>query len=189
LPVIRWTLFGRPQQFSTRFYRGILLTGLHFWQGGAANYWGQNAIRQIKPFVEHCRLPILPGKEPLGGHILSHDFVEAAFMRRAGWKVYLAGDLHGSYEGVPSSLITYAARDRRWSQGNLQHTRLLFTRGLHLVNRLHLSLGVMAYIASPLWLLLLVLSTIEGLRSALTKHQFFAARHALFPTWQISIAA
>jgi membrane glycosyltransferase len=189
VPVNRRTLFGRLQQFATQAYGLIFTTGLNFWQGGAGNYWGHNAIIRIEPFVQHCRLPRLPGKEPMGGQILSHDFIEAAFMRRAGWRVYLASELRGSYEEVPPSLITYAARDRRWCQGNLQHTRLLLAPGLHIVNRLHLSLGVMAYLSSPLWLLLLLLSTIEGLRETLVKHVFFLpGRHSLFPVWQISVA-
>jgi membrane glycosyltransferase len=161
LPVNRRSLFGRLQQFATSTYSLIFITGLNFWQGGAGNYWGHNAIIRIRPFVHHCRLPRLSGEEPLGGQILSHDFVEAAFMRRAGWKVYLASELRGSYEEIPSSLMTFAVRDRRWRQGNLQHTRLLLTPGLHFVNRLHLSLGVMSYLAPPLWLLMLFLSTIE----------------------------
>src|SRR5581483_10558213 len=129
LPINRRTLFGRIHQFAMQAYSLIFISGLNFWQGGAANYWGHNAIIRIRPFVEHCRLPKLPGKEPLGGSILSHDFVEAAFMRRAGWKVYLASELRGSYEEMPSSLIGYAARDRRWCQGNLQHLKLLGTPG------------------------------------------------------------
>jgi membrane glycosyltransferase len=189
VPVGRRTLFGRLQQFATQAYNSVFITGLNFWQGGAGNYWGHNAIIRIQPFVQHCRLPTLPGKGPLGGQILSHDFIEAAFMRRAGWRVYLVSDLGGSYEEVPPSLITYAARDRRWCQGNLQHIRLLLTPGLHIINRLHLSLGVMAYLSSPLWLLLLLLSTIEGLRENLSKHAYFLPqRQSLFPVWQISIA-
>jgi membrane glycosyltransferase len=187
LPVNRHTLFGRLNQFATHAYSSIFITGLNFWQGGAANYWGHNAIIRIQPFVEHCKLPTLSGKEPLGGSILSHDFVEAAFMRRAGWKVYLAGELRGSYEEVPPSLISYAARDRRWCQGNLQHSRLLLTAGLHPVNRLHLSLGVMAYLAAPLWILLLVLSTIEGIRETIGPHPYFPPRPALHPIWKISV--
>ena len=140
VPVNRQTLFGRLQQFATQAYSQVFATGLNFWQAGAGNYWGHNAIIRIQPFVQHCRLPTLSGEEPMGGQILSHDFIEAAFMRRAGWRIYLATELRGSYEEVPPSLITYAARDRRWCQGNLQHTRLLFTPGLHIINRLHLSL-------------------------------------------------
>jgi membrane glycosyltransferase len=187
LPVNRRTLFGRLQQFAMHAYSAVFITGLNFWQGGAANYWGHNAILRIRPFVEHCRLPKLPGKEPLGGSILSHDFVEAAFMRRAGWKVYLASELRGSYEEVPASLIGYTARDRRWCQGNLQHARLLCMPRFHFVNRVHLGMGVMAYLASPLWLLLLALTTFEGIRENLDRHPYFPPSPALFPTWRISV--
>ena len=187
LPINRRTLFGRVHQFAMQAYSLIFITGLNFWQGGAANYWGHNAIIRIGPFVEHCRLPTLPGKQPLGGSILSHDFVEAAFIRRAGWKVYLASGLRGSYEEMPSSLIGYAARDRRWCQGNLQHARLLFTPGFHVVNRIHLLMGLMSYVASVLWLALLALTTIEGIKAALGKHAYFSSRKSLFPAWQVSV--
>jgi membrane glycosyltransferase len=187
LPVNRHTFFGRMRQFATHAYSSIFITGLNFWQGGAANYWGHNAIIRIQPFIEHCRLPKLPGREPLGGSILSHDFVEAAFMRRAGWKVYLASELRGSYEEVPPSLISYAARDRRWCQGNLQHARLLLTRGLNPVNRLHMLLGVMAYVAAPLWMLMLALSTIEGIRETVEPHPYFPPTRTLYPIWRISV--
>jgi len=186
LPVNRRTLFGRLHQFAMHAYSQIFITGLNFWQGGEANYWGHNAIIRIQPFCEHCRLPKLSGVQPLGGSILSHDFVEAALMRRAGWKVYLASELRGSYEELPSSLINYAARDRRWCQGNIQHIRLLLTPGFHIVNRIHLLMGIMSYIASPLWLLLLALTTIEGLKENLGRHTYFIADRMLFPEWQIS---
>jgi membrane glycosyltransferase len=187
LPVNRQTLFARLQQFAMHAYSSIFITGLNFWQGGAANYWGHNAIIRIRPFVEHCRLPRLPGKPPLGGCILSHDFVEAAFMRRAGWKVFLASGLHGSYEEMPASLLSYAARDRRWCQGNLQHARLLSTPKFHLVNRIHLAMGIMAYLASPLWLLLLALTTAEGIIENLGRHLYFSPQKTLFPAWPISV--
>ena len=187
LPVSRHTFFGRLRQFATHAYSSIFITGLNFWQGGAANYWGHNAIIRIEPFIEHCRLPKLSGQEPLGGSILSHDFVEAAFMRRAGWNVYLAGELRGSYEEVPPSLISYAARDRRWCQGNLQHARLLLTPGLHPVSRLHMCLGIMAYLAAPLWMLMLALSTIEGIREVVEPHPYFPPGPALHPVWRISV--
>lgn len=88
--------------------------------------------------MEHCGLPVLPGHPPLGGEILSHDFVvEAALMRRGNWHVYLLPDLEGSYEGVPGDILDFANRDRRWAQGNLQHLKLLGTRGLHPLSRLH----------------------------------------------------
>jgi len=111
--------------------------------------------------MDHCALPDLPGNEPFGGRILSHDFVEAALMRKAGWAVWLAHDLEGSYEEGPPSLIESAKRDRRWCQGNLQHAWLLTARGFRPANRFHLLMGIMAYVSSPLWLLFLLLSTVE----------------------------
>jgi membrane glycosyltransferase len=187
IPVNRRSLFGRLMQFSARAYGPMFTKGLNFWQAGEANYWGHNAIIRIAPFVEHCRLPALPGKAPLGGSILSHDFVEAALMRRAGWQVFLASDLEGSYEEVPASLIGHAARERRWCQGNLQHARLVTMPNLHWISRVHLSLGVMSYVSSPLWILLLILGTVEGLRVALTEHRYFAPEQSPFPVWQVSM--
>jgi membrane glycosyltransferase len=155
------TLYARMQQFANRLYSPLFLAGLNYWQQHDGNYWGHNAIIRVQPFMEHCCLPDLPGREPFGGRILSHDFVEAALMRKAGWQVWIASDLDGSYEEGPPSLIDSAKRDRRWCQGNMQHSWLLFARGFRPVNRIHLFLGVMAYVASPLWLLFLLLSTIN----------------------------
>jgi len=83
----------------------------------------------------------LPGAAPLGGEVLSHDFVEAALMRRAGYKVLLAQELDGSYEECPPTLIAYAQRDQRWCQGNMQHIRLVFSTGMRAVSRLHFGMG------------------------------------------------
>ena len=187
--VNRQSLFGRVLQFATRAYGPMFIKGLNYWQAGESNYWGHNAIIRIQPFVEHCRLPRLPGKEPLGGSILSHDFVEAALMRRAGWKVYVVTELGGSYEEVPASLVGHAARDRRWCQGNLQHARLLTMPDLNWISRIHLAMGVMTYAASPLWMLMLLLSTAEGLRVAFGRHNYFPSEHSPFPVWHVSAAA
>lgn len=155
------TLYSRLQQFANRLYSPLFLAGLNYWQQYDGNYWGHNAIIRVQPFIEHCALPDLPGTEPFGGRILSHDFVEAALMRKAGWGVWLAGDIEGSYEEGPPTLIDSAKRDRRWCQGNMQHSWLLFAKGLKPVNRFHLFMGVMAYVSSPLWLLFLIISTIH----------------------------
>ena len=152
------TLFGRIHQFANRLYGRLFTVGLNYWQMAESNYWGHNAIIRLKPFIEHCALPELPGKEPFGGKILSHDYVEAALMRRAGLQVWLAYDLPGSWEEGPPNLIEFAKRDRRWCQGNLQHSWLLFARGLFAVNRLHLGLGILSYVGSLLWLLFLIVS-------------------------------
>lgn len=79
------TLYARCQQFATRVYGPLFTAGLHFWQLGESHYWGHNAIIRVKPFIEHCALAPLPGEGSFAGSILSHDFVEAALMRRAGW--------------------------------------------------------------------------------------------------------
>ncbi|HRE82118.1 MAG TPA: glucans biosynthesis glucosyltransferase MdoH [Opitutaceae bacterium] len=155
------TLYARLMAFANRLYSPIFLAGLNYWQGPDGNYWGHNAIIRVQPFIDHCALPDLPGSEPFGGRILSHDFVEAALMRKAGWHVWLAAELEGSYEEGPPTLIDSAKRDRRWCQGNMQHTWLLTARGFRPANRFHLFMGVMGYVSSPLWLLFLMLSTIH----------------------------
>jgi len=155
------TLYARLQAFANRLYSPLFLAGLNYWQQHEANYWGHNAIIRVQPFMDHCALPDLPGSEPFGGRILSHDFVEAALMRKAGWAVWLAHDLDGSYEEGPPTLVESAKRDRRWCQGNLQHTWLLTARGFRPANRFHLLMGVMAYVSSPLWMLFLILSAID----------------------------
>ena len=126
--------------------------GLNYWALDFGNYWGHNAIIRTEPFMQFCDLPQLPGRKPFGGQILSHDFVEAALMLRENWQVWLAYDLEGSYEEAPQSLIDNAQRERRWCQGNLQHTLVLFAKGLRGVSRMHLILGIFGYLASPLWL-------------------------------------
>jgi membrane glycosyltransferase len=184
LPAGRLTLFGRLIQFGTRLQSPMLTAGLAFWQLGESNYWGHNAILRVRPFAEHCQLPLLTGSPPLGGEILSHDFVEAAFMRRAGYQVRQLPDIGGSWEEVPANVIDYAARDRRWTQGNLQHARVLWFGGLHPMSRLHFLSGIMAYVSSPLWLGLLLLSTVLAVReSGKTTQYFLPGLASLFPHW------
>ncbi len=72
---------------------------------------------------------MLPGRTPFGGHVLSHDFVEAALIRRGGWAVRMAPDLAGSFEEGPPSLTDVAVRDRRWCQGNCSTPRSCRRRG------------------------------------------------------------
>ena len=186
LPVRQETVFGRFVQFADGLYGPMLATGLAFWQTDTANYWGHNAILRVRPFMRHCGLPSLPGKPPRGGEILSHDFVEAALIRRGGWQVYLLSDLEGSYEEVPSNMLDYAKRDRRWVEGNLQHLRLLNAHGLHPLNRLYFLMGGLAYLCSFLWLLMLLASTADALSLALTEHRFFGPAYQLFPNWPIA---
>jgi membrane glycosyltransferase len=184
LPMGRLTLFGRLLQFGARLQSPMLTSGLAYWHLGESNYWGHNAIVRLRPFEEHCDLPLLSGRPPLGGEILSHDFVEAAFMRRAGYEVRQLPDLAGSWEEVPANVLDFAARDRRWTQGNLQHGRLLGCSGLHPMSRLHFLTGIMAYVSSPMWLALLLLSSLVSVREAgKTPRYFLRGLYSLFPQW------
>lgn len=136
-------------------------------------------------FAETAGLPELPGRQPFGGPILSHDFVEAALMRRAGWAVYMLPGLQGSYEESPPTLIDLARRDRRWAQGNLQHVAVLPTKGLCWVSRMHLLQGIMAYLASPLWLLLIGAGLILSLQAQFATPEYFPQGFVLFPQWPV----
>ncbi len=156
-PIGRHSLFARLQQFSAHLYGPTFVAGFARWAGDDGNYWGHNAIIRIKPFLRHCALPVLPGAAPLGGEILSHDFVEAALMLKAGWKVQLATDLGGSFEECPTTITDYAIRDQRWCQGNLQHAKLLIGEGYRPLSRMHFASGVMSYVASPIWMLFTLL--------------------------------
>jgi len=153
IPIGRSSLFARLQQFSASVYGPVFVNGFAIWSGRQGNYWGHNAIIRVEAFRSCCSLPVLSGKAPLGGEILSHDFVEAALMVRNGWTVQLATDLVGSYEECPTTIADFAQRDQRWCQGNLQHSKLILNDGLHPLSRMHLTSGVMAYCASPLWVL------------------------------------
>ena len=185
LPLIinRNTLFARVQQFAARVYGPVIATGLSAWMGKDGNYWGHNAIIRTKAFAAHCGLPDLSGKPPLGGHILSHDFVEAALIRRAGWTVYMLPDLSGSYEESPPSLIDLSARDRRWCQGNLQHMRIVMASGLKLPTRQHFATGIMSYLASPFWLFQLIVGIALVLQTTYIRPEYFSRDFRLFPVW------
>ena len=179
----RDTLYARIQQFSTRVYGPLFTAGLHYWQLGESHYWGHNAIIRLTPFIRHCALAPLPGKGSLAGEILSHDFVEAALMRRAGWAVWIAYDLDGSFEEMPPNLLDELKRDRRWCHGNLMNFRLFLARGMHPVHRAVFATGVMAYLSAPLWFMFLALSTVLLAAHTLTEPQYFVAPRQLFPIW------
>lgn len=154
------TLLARVMQFAQSLYGPAFIAGLNYWQCGEANFWGHNAIIRLAPFIEYCALPPLPAKVPFGGHIMSHDFVEAALMRKAGYAVRMLATEQGSYEEGPPTLIDTLKRDRRWCQGNMQHLWLLFARGWHPISRLNFFHGIMSYVSSPLWFLFLVFGSI-----------------------------
>jgi membrane glycosyltransferase len=185
LPVVvnAKTLFARLQQFAGRLYGPLIAAGTAWWHGTEGNYWGHNAIIRVCAFAQKAGLPELRGRKPFGGHILSHDFVEAALMRRGGWAIRMAPALGGSFEECPPSLLEFAARDRRWCQGNLQHLAVLPARGLHWVSRLHLLTGIGSYITAPFWLIFLVLGILISLQAQFVRPEYFPKGFSLFPKW------
>lgn len=159
-PVLGRSLFQRVNQFAAHAYGPLFVAGANFWQLDNASFYGHNAIIRVKPFMEFCAMPELPPAGRLGTRILSHDTVEAALMRRAGYDVWGDYDLEGSYEEAPPHLLASLQRDRRWCHGNMQHIWFLFARGLTMPSRLNILIGIMAYASSPLWLLFLLFSTV-----------------------------
>jgi membrane glycosyltransferase len=159
----RTSLFGRLQQFSSGLYGPTMTAGLAMLWGSEGNYWGHNAAIRVRAFAQHAGLPDLKGPRPFGGEIRSHDFVEAALLRRAGWEVRVAPYLGGSYEECPPSLPALMARDRRWCQGNLQHLGVVGAAGLHGMSRFHLIYGALSYLLSPLWLAFLIVTSLLSL--------------------------
>lgn len=152
------SFFGRALQFAGAFYAPAYTRGTALLQSDEGPYWGHNAILRVHAFAASCGLPVLSGEPPFGGHVLSHDYVEAALLARNGWKVRLAPDLVGSYEEGPENILDFAKRDKRWCQGNLQHSRLVFAPGLRMWNRVTLAHGILAYLQAPIWIALVILS-------------------------------
>ena len=160
------TLFARMQQFAGRVYGPVIAYGIAWWHGAESNYWGHNAIIRTRAFADHAGLPELRGRKPFGGTVLSHDFVEAALMRRGGWALHMVPSLGGSYEEGPPSLTDMLVRDRRWCQGNLQHGAVLPARGLHWISRMHLLIGIGHYFTAPMWAMLMLVGLAIPLNAA-----------------------
>ena len=176
------TLFARTQQFANAIYGVALAEGLARWTGRVGNYWGHNAIIRIAAFARSAGLPRLRG---WGGErlILSHDFVEAGLLRRAGWAVRFLPRVGGSFEETPPSLVDHALRDRRWCRGNLQHLGLLGTPGLHALSRFHMFHGAVGYLLSPLWFLLLTLWVLVGVEADRSVINYFSPENPTMPNW------
>lgn len=177
------TLFARLQQFAAAVHGPVVARGVAAWQGEDGNFWGHNALIRVGAFAQAAGLPTLPGRAPFGGDVMSHDFVEAALLRRAGWDVRMDPDLGGSWEGVPPTLASAAIRDRRWAQGNLQHLSVIGARGLRWPNRAHMAIGIGSYLMAPVWALMLTVGLALAAQAALTQPDYFPQMHQLFPTW------
>ncbi len=181
------TLHARTQQFASRVTGRLYTLGMQYWQLGESHYWGHNAIIRLEPFMRHCALAPIGGSGGLAGHILSHDFVEAALMRRAGYQVWLVSDLVGSYEQQPPDLMSELQRDRRWCQGNLQNSRLIAEPGIHPVHRSMFAIGTMSYISAPLWFAFLAIGTALWIAGARDMPGWHAVPAELWGLWTWTI--
>ncbi|WP_424930193.1 glucans biosynthesis glucosyltransferase MdoH [Amaricoccus tamworthensis] len=180
------SLFGRIQQFSSVVYGSLLAEGLAKWSDREGNYWGHNAIIRTEVFASCAGLPKIEsgwGRRSKSKLILSHDFVEAGLIRRAGWSVRFLPHISGSYEETPATLIDYVIRDRRWCQGNLQHLNILASSGFHAVSRFHMFQGAMAYLLSPAWFVLLLFWALLGNGQENSVITYFNPENPLVPNW------
>jgi membrane glycosyltransferase len=150
--------FARIFQFGMRAGMRTYTMGQAWWVGECGPFWGHNALVRIKPFKEECHLPILPGGPPLGGHVLSHDQVEATLMRRAGYEVRVLPEERGSWEENPPTMLDFAKRDVRWCQGNLQYLKLLGLPGLKAMSRFQLVWAILMFLGIPAWTLMIALT-------------------------------
>jgi membrane glycosyltransferase len=150
--------FARIFQFGMRQGMRSYTMGQAWWVGDCGPFWGHNALVRIRPFMDHCHLPVLSGGPPLGGHVLSHDQVEATFMRRAGYEVRVLPEEEGSWEENPPTILEFSRRDVRWCQGNMQYVKLLDQPGLKLISRFQLLWAILMFVGVPAWTLMIALS-------------------------------
>lgn len=153
--------FARIFQFGMRQGMRTYTMGQAWWVGDCGPFWGHNALARIAPFRDQCELPVLPGEAPFGGHILSHDQVEATFMRRAGYEVRVMPEEGGSWEENPPTLLEFMKRNTRWCQGNLQYFKLLNTPNLYPVSRFQLIWAILMFLGIPAWTFMLPLAALK----------------------------
>jgi membrane glycosyltransferase len=162
--------FARIFQFGMRHGMRAYTMGQAWWVGDCGPFWGHNAMVRIKPFHEQCDLPVLRGKPPLGGHVLSHDQVEATLMRRAGYEVRVLPEERGSWEENPPTMLEFARRDVRWCQGNMQYLKLLNLAGLYPMSRFQLAWAILMFIGIPAWTLMIALLPVAAWQAREIEH-------------------
>ena len=153
------SLFARIQQFATGVYGPLFPAGLAYCRGPTATTGATTPSSACSRSWSIAACRSLPGRAA----VRRRD--PQPRLRRGGADAprRLGGlardDLERQLRGVAADADRTLKRDRRWCQGNLQHIRLLFARGLSLPSRLHLAMGVMGYLSSPLWLISIALFT------------------------------
>ena len=175
--------FARIFQFGMRAGMRAYTMGQAWWTGDCGPFWGHNALVRIGPFSRHCHMPVLSGSGPLGGHVLSHDQVEATLMRRAGYEVRVLPIEDGSWEDNPPTIVDFMQRDVRWCQGNLQYMKLLGLPGLKPLSRFQLTWAVLMFLGIPAWTLMIALlpaATVDAMGIAGFPTELAAGLYVLF---------
>jgi membrane glycosyltransferase len=152
--------FARIFQFGMRLGMRSWTIGSAWWQGDCGPYWGHNAVIRIAPFKAHCHIPKLKEGGVLGGHVLSHDQIEAALMRRAGYDVRVLPEEDLGWEENPPTLLEYLRRDQRWEQGTLQYGHFLFLPRMKTVSRFQLAFAMLMFLGSPAWIGMLLVGVL-----------------------------
>jgi membrane glycosyltransferase len=155
--------FARIFQFGMRQGMRSYTFGQAWWTADCGPFWGHNAFVRIAPFRDHCHLPVLPGRPPLGGHVMSHDQVEATLMRRAGFEVRVHPVEGGSWEENPPTMLEFAKRDLRWCLGNLQYVKLMDLQGLRPMSRFQLLWAILMFVGLPAWTLMIALLPLKAI--------------------------
>jgi membrane glycosyltransferase len=175
--------FARIFQFGMRHGMRSYTMGQAWWVGDCGPFWGHNALVRIAPFRDECNLPVLPGKPPLGGHVLSHDQVEATLMRRAGYEVRVLPEEVGSWEENPPTMLEFARRDVRWCQGNMQYLKLLDLPGLYPMSRFQLLWAILMFLGIPAWTLMIGLLPVAAWQAQAVADFPTGAAKALYVTF------
>ncbi len=162
--------FARIFQFGMRLGMRSWTIGSAWWQADCGPYWGHNAAIRIAPFKQHCAIPALPGSGILRGPVLSHDQIEAALMRRAGYEVRVLPEEDLGWEENPPTLIEYLRRDQRWLQGTLQYVFFICRPGLLPTSRFQLFFAMLMFVGSPAWIGLMLLGTLVLAGASTTAH-------------------
>lgn len=150
------SFFARTFQFGMRHAMRSYTAGASWWHGDACGYWGHNAVIRCAPFKAKCRMPVIPGEPPLGGHILSHDQIEATLMRRAGYETRVLPEEVESFEDNPPTILDFIKRDHRWCNGNMQYFGLVGLKGLLPMSRFQIFAAIAMYFAAPAWMIMIV---------------------------------
>jgi membrane glycosyltransferase len=177
--------FARIFQFGMRHGMRAYTMGQAWWVGDCGPFWGHNALVRVMPFYAECDLPLLPGKPPLGGHVLSHDQVEATLMRRAGYEVRVLPEEVGSWEENPPTMLEFARRDVRWCQGNMQYLKLLDLPGLYPMSRFQLLWAILMFVGIPAWTLMIALLPVAAWQAQSVPEFPTGAAKALYVTYFI----